>query len=106
MNKKSNAISYRVWLYHVGLRHAYQSDPKEQMIGQLDFLLHNPKKNRIKLPSIGENVIEPQSNLFERPNITDFRLSPSKNKQNSSLFLLSIRTFEYISLYSYKVHIF
>ena len=44
MNKKSNAISYRVWLYHVGLRHAYQSDPKEQMIGQLDFLLHNQKK--------------------------------------------------------------
>ena len=72
MNKKANAISYRVWLYYVGLRHAYQSDPKEQMIGQLDFLLHNQKKNCIKLPSIGENVIEPQSNLFERPNITDF----------------------------------
>ena len=46
-------------------------------------------------------MIEPQSNLSESQILQTFLLSPSRNKQNSFLFLLSIRTFKYISLYSY-----
>ena len=65
---------------------AILKENEEQMIGQLDFLLHNQKKNCIKLPSIGENVIEPQSNLSERPNITDFSAISFQNKQNSFLY--------------------
>ena len=84
---------------------AILKENEEQMIGQLDFLLHNQKKYCIKLPSIGENVIEPQSNLFERPNITDFS-AISFQKQTKFFPTISIvdTYFQvYFSLFLYQL---
>ena len=62
------------------------------------------KKNCIKLPSIGENVIEPQSNLSERPNITDFSaISFLKQTKFFSTSIVDTYFQEYFSLFLYQL---
>ena len=62
------------------------------------------QKNCIKLPSIGENVIEPQSNLSERPNITDFS-AISFQKQTKFFPISIVDTYfqVYFSLFLYQL---